>query len=73
MEVAMRIVRKSSYYLSLFVLTLSPLSAKVDYRVEDQPIAFEGPDQLCRPLTLLSRASKTTAHVSVHAPLEPDC
>lgn len=41
MEVAMSILRKSLCYLSLFILALSPLSAKVDYRVEDQPIAFE--------------------------------
>ncbi|MCB1112208.1 MAG: hypothetical protein H7A37_03430 [Chlamydiales bacterium] len=37
----MSIAKKSLCYLTLFLLSLSMLSAKVDYRVEDQPIALE--------------------------------
>ncbi|MCB1135897.1 MAG: hypothetical protein KDK78_06495 [Chlamydiia bacterium] len=36
----MKLIKNSLFYLSIFLITLSALSAKTDYRVEDQPIAL---------------------------------
>lgn len=37
----MHLIKKSLYCLVFCLLAISPLSAKVDYRVEDQPIALQ--------------------------------